>query len=111
MDCTNVVPNNEPYTCDVLDLTDGGFLVQLQCCPGPIANHHLHVTNRDRTDPQCPRTSCLGRHRGSRGAGSFTVITGQQLCACFIVSHGVGLARPNRDHLTLDCERPLCGYL
>jgi hypothetical protein len=25
MDCTNVVPNKAPYTCEVLDLTDGGF--------------------------------------------------------------------------------------
>jgi hypothetical protein len=26
MDCTNVVPNKEPYTCELLDLTDGGSL-------------------------------------------------------------------------------------
>lgn len=26
MDCTNVVPNKEPYTCELLDLTDGGIL-------------------------------------------------------------------------------------
>jgi hypothetical protein len=38
MDCTNVVPSKEPYTCELLDLTDGGSLnFNTVPAPSPIA--------------------------------------------------------------------------
>jgi hypothetical protein len=76
MDCTNVVPNKAPYTCAVLDLTDGGFSnfngvpAPTPTAPsptgtGPTPSAPAPVSSGENTEPEGPTPSQSSTDSGS----------------------------------------------